>query len=325
MLIDGKLLAAKILEDLRKRVENLSNGKNITPHLGVIVVGEDPATASYVRQKKKMGEQIGGTVSVYNYPDSIGQSELEHNIDFLQKEGDLDGLIIQLPLPKQLNEEELTNRVDKDKDVDGFREDSEFDEPIAIAVIRILEEIYDLEQEKPAEKRIGNTEREVKGDERGRAPDNAQATTGANIDGRETIGRPLNDFRTWLKAQKVVVMGKGKTGGKPILTIMKKYGVEPTIVDSKTQNVSEITQTADILVCAVGGQGTIVNESMIKKDAILIAIGMSLGADGKLHGDYEPEEIADKASYYTPVPGGVGPVNAAMLLVNVVDAAEKNS
>ncbi|MDE2025104.1 MAG: bifunctional 5,10-methylenetetrahydrofolate dehydrogenase/5,10-methenyltetrahydrofolate cyclohydrolase [Patescibacteria group bacterium] len=293
MLIDGKLLAAKILEDLKKKVEDFSYEKNKIPHLGVIVVGEDPATASYVRQKKKMGEQIGGTVSVYNYPSTVTERELEQNIDFLQQEGDLDGLIIQLPLPKHLHEEELTNRVEKDKDVDGFREDSEFDEPIAIAVIRILEEIYDLEQSKEPNKRID--------------------------------GKIEPNFTDWLKTQKVVVMGKGKTGGKPIITIMKKYGIEPIIVDSKTHNPSEVTMTADILVCAVGGRGTIVNESMIKKDAILIAIGMSLGQDGKLHGDYEPEEIASKAAYYTPIPGGVGPVNAAMLLVNVVDAAKKNN
>jgi methylenetetrahydrofolate dehydrogenase (NADP+)/methenyltetrahydrofolate cyclohydrolase len=296
MLIDGKLLAAKILENLKKRVGHLSQEKNKTPHLGVIVVGEDPATASYVRQKKRMGEQIGGTVSVYNYSQTIKESELQQNIDFLQKEGGLDGLIIQLPLPKQLHEEELTNRVDREKDVDGFREDSEFDEPIAIAVIRILEEIYEIEESKPEEKRI-----------RG---------------GVTRVEEP-EEFTQWLMSQKVVVMGKGKTGGKPIITIMKKYGIEPTIIDSKTKNPEEITRQADILVCAVGNKGTIINESMIKKNAILIAIGMSLGADGKLHGDYDPEEIADKAAYYTPVPGGVGPVNAAMLLVNVVTAVEK--
>lgn len=324
MLIDGKLLAAKILEALKKRIEDLSYEKNKIPHLGVIVIGDDPATASYVRQKKKMGEQIGGIVSVYNYPSTIDETELEQNIDFLQKEGELDGLIIQLPLPKHLNEETLTNRVEKNMDVDGFREDSEFDEPIAIAVIRILEEIYDLEKEKPAEKRI-RIGQETRGDTAGKDSGSAdRQTEGALTEGKAEAGPRAKEFSAWLKAQKVVVMGKGKTGGKPIITIMRKYGVEPTIVDSKTQNPEKVTRSADILVCAVGGRGTIINESMIKKDAILIAIGMSLGSDGKLHGDYEPEEIADKASYYTPVPGGVGPVNAAMLLVNVVDAAEKS-
>ncbi len=104
---------------------------------------------------------------------------------------------------------------------------------------------------------------------------------------------------------------------------MRKYGVEPTIVDSKTHDPASITKDADILVCAVGNRGVIVTEAMIKKDAILIGIGMSLRKDGKLHGDYDQEEIKDKAAYYTPIPGGVGPVNAAMLLFNVVKAAEK--
>ena len=320
MLIDGKLLAAKILEDLKKRVANLTEEKNKTPHLGVIVVGDDPATASYVRQKKRMGEQIGGTVSVYNYPAGIIQSELQQNIDFLQQEGELDGLIIQLPLPKQLNEETLTDRVDREKDVDGFREDSAFDEPIALAVIRILKEIYDLENAKNPKHRSGFKE----------VASSKYHVLSKNYDMHNSkyiipdTSKKSDEFTNWLRAQKVVVMGKGKTGGKPIITIMKKYGIDPVIIDSKSSNPSEITQTADILVCAVGGKGTIINESMIKKDAILIAIGMSLGADGKLHGDYEPEEIADKAAYYTPVPGGVGPVNAAMLLVNVVSAAENS-
>lgn len=287
MLIDGKLLSQQILENLRKQVDNLQE-KHITPHLGVIVVGNDPATASYVRQKKRMGEQIGGVVSVYNYPDTVSQTELETNINFLQKEGNLNGLIIQLPLPKQLDEEKLTMMIDDDKDVDGFKPDSHFNEPIAEGVIKILEYVFQEEQGR------------MKGVK--------------NQNNSET-------FTQWLQSQSVVVIGKGKTGGRPIITIMKKYGVESKIVDSKTPNPTEVTQSADILVCAVGGRGTIINESMIKKDAILIGIGMSLGPDGKLHGDYDQEEIKDKAAYYTPIPGGVGPVNAAMLLANVVKAA----
>lgn len=285
MLIDGKLLAQQILEDLGKQVAELHQTRHIQPHLGVIVVGDDAATASYVRQKKKMGEQIGGIVSVYNYPKSIKESELEENIKFLQENGELHGLIIQLPLPEQLNTEKLINMVDDDKDVDGFKETSKFNEPIAEGVIKILEYVFKEERAK-------------------------KKTT-------------ITDFKQWLKSQKVVVIGKGKTGGKPIIHIMKKFDIEATIVDSKTQNPEEVTKSADILVCAVGNRGTIVTEHMIKKDAILIGIGMSLGEDGKLHGDYDPEEIKDKAAYYTPIPGGVGPVNAAMLLANVVKAAEQ--
>lgn len=286
MLIDGKLLSEKILHDLTKRVSKLEEDAHIQPHLGIIIVGTDAASASYVRQKKRMGEQIGGLVSVYEYPQNISDDELKKSIDFLQKDGNLHGLIIQLPLPPAINTEEIINRVDLDKDVDGFRKDSDFHEPIAIAVIRILEEIYKIEQVKK---------------------------------------RTVSQFITWLKAQKIVVIGKGKTGGKPIISLLKEMGITAEVIDSKTQNRTAIIQTADILICAVGNKGTIVTEDMIKKDVIILGIGMHIGPDGKLHGDYEIEEIKYKAAYYTPIPGGVGPVNAAMLLVNVVEAAEKKT
>jgi len=284
MLIDGKQLAEKILVELSRRVEKLKEEKKIVPHLAVIRVGDDPATTSYVNQKKRMGEKIGGTVSIYNFPFTIQQDKVLECIDFLQKEGNIHGLIVQLPLPSQLDEEILTQAVDKDKDVDGFRQDSSFNEPIAEAVIRILEEVFLVERQK-----------------------------------KKTTAK---EFISWLKPQKIAIMGKGKTGGKPIINIFKSLMLNPIIIDSKTPNREEITKTADILICAVG-KGKIITEGMIKKDAILICIGMSLGPDGKLRGDYDSEDIKDKASYYTPVPGGVGPVNAAMLLTNVVDAAER--
>lgn len=282
MLIDGKQLAETILEELAIRVDQLKTEKNIIPHLAIIRVGDDPATTSYVNQKKRMGEKIGGNVSIYNFSQDVPQEKVLESIDFLQKMGDIHGLIVQLPLPNQLNEDILINRVAKEKDVDGFREDSEFNEPISEAVIRILKEIFSLEQVK-----------------------------------KNVIAK---DFIPWLKVQKIVVMGKGKTGGKPIINILKELGITPVIIDSKTPNREEITSSADILVCAVG-KGTIITEGMVKKDAILIGIGMHLGQDGKLHGDYDFEEISAKAGYFTPVPGGVGPVNAAMLLANLVDAA----
>jgi methylenetetrahydrofolate dehydrogenase (NADP+)/methenyltetrahydrofolate cyclohydrolase len=283
MIIDGKQLAEQILEELSIRVAKLKEQKNIIPHLAVIRVGEDPATTSYVNQKKRMGEKIGGTVSIYNFDENVTQEKVLECIDFLQKHGGINGLIVQLPLPPQLNENLLTRAVDRDKDVDGFREDSEFNEPIAEAALKILEEVFLLEKQKE-----NNTAKE---------------------------------FVAWLKPQKIVVMGKGKTGGKPIINILKKLNIVPLIIDSKTPNIEELTRSADILVCAVG-KGKIITEAMIKKDAILLGIGMHKEADGKLHGDYDAEEIAEKAAYYTPIPGGVGPVNAAMLLVNVVNAME---
>jgi len=281
MLIDGRLLAQKILEELKLRVEKLQSEKNIIPHLAIIRIGNDPATTSYVNQKEKMGKQIGGMVSTYNFPENASEYELLQSISFLQTKGDIHGIIVQLPLPQQLNEEKLIFAIDADKDVDGFRTDSLFPTPIAAAVMRILEEVYQIERGKEGK------------------------------------------FFNWLQSQKIVILGKGKTGGRPIINTLKKIHIEPTIIDSKTHRPELITKTADILICAVGNKGTIVTADMIKKDSILIGIGMSLDSDGKLRGDYETEEIKDIAGYYTPIPGGVGPVNAAMLLVNVVEAAEK--
>ncbi len=287
MVIDGRELAHNILEDLKKRVATLIEEKDIIPHLGIIRVGDDPATTSYVKQKEKMGRSIGGEVSTYNYPETVSQQELLTAIHFLQTKGDIDGLIIQLPLPRHISEETVTQAVLPSKDVDGFRPDSQFIMPIAAAVMHILEEIHILDQ------------------------------------GKEDFPLELKKFSHWLRSQNIVVMGKGTTGGKPIIDLLRTMHIEPTIIDSKTQNRRELIQRADILICAVGSKGTIITEDMIKKDAILIGIGMHLGPDGKLHGDYESEEIKDKAAYYTPIPGGVGPVNAAMLLVNVVAAAEQ--
>jgi methylenetetrahydrofolate dehydrogenase (NADP+)/methenyltetrahydrofolate cyclohydrolase len=288
MVIDGRALAQTILEELRKRVETLQEQKGIIPHLGIIRVGDDPATTSYVNQKERMGKRIGGLVSTYNYPQAVTQKELLESIHFLQTKGEIHGLIVQLPLPQHLPEETLIQAILPEKDVDGFLKNSPFVMPIAAAVMRILQEIHILEQ------------------------------------GRQDFSRELSEFKAWLGTQKIVVMGKGKTGGKPIIDLFHTLHIAPLIIDSKTNNIAEITRSADILICAVGNRGTIITEGMIKNDAILIGIGMHLGADGKLHGDYEIDDIKDKAAYYTPIPGGVGPVNAAMLLVNVVQAAEQS-
>lgn len=130
------------------------------------------------------------------------------------------------------------------------------------------------------------------------------------------------NFAEWLKSQRIVIVGKGQTGGGPTIELLKKMEIEPTVVDSKTKNPKEVTGKADILICAVGKQN-LITKGMVKKGAILIAVGMYRGRDGKLHGDYEENDIKDIASYYTPIPGGVGPVNVAMLLHNLLEAVKK--
>ncbi|HEX7042366.1 MAG TPA: bifunctional 5,10-methylenetetrahydrofolate dehydrogenase/5,10-methenyltetrahydrofolate cyclohydrolase [Patescibacteria group bacterium] len=136
----------------------------------------------------------------------------------------------------------------------------------------------------------------------------------------EKTGESFND---WLLSKEIVVMGKGKTGGLPIIELLRKRGLEPIVIDSQTPNPSIITKSADIVITAVGKPGTLTAD-MIKKDSILIGVGMGLNSEGKFVGDYNEEEIKDKAGWYTPIPGGVGPVNVACLMENLVTAAENS-
>ncbi len=130
-------------------------------------------------------------------------------------------------------------------------------------------------------------------------------------------------FNEWLASKKIVVMGKGKTGGLPVIELLKKRGEDVTVIDSKTPHPSEITQQADIIITAVG-KPHVLTSDMIKKDAILVGIGLSRTEEGTFVGDYDEEDIKDKAGWYTPIPGGVGPVNVACLMENLVVATEKS-
>jgi methylenetetrahydrofolate dehydrogenase (NADP+)/methenyltetrahydrofolate cyclohydrolase len=282
MIIDGRTIANHILRDLATRVLILEDTYNIRPHLAVIRVGEDPAITSYINQKDKMAKEIGATLSVYNFPESVSTEQLKQSIDFLQENGDIHGIILQLPVPPHIDYEKLILDIHPDKDVDGFRPNSQFTIPVATAVIKILE----IPMIKDALK------------------------TGES-------------FNEWLRSKKIVVMGKGKTGGQPVSDLLRQRGADVVVIDSTTTLIKEKTLEADIIITAVG-KPEILTKDMIKKDAILIGIGMSMDENGKFVGDYNEEDIKDTASWYTPIPGGVGPVNVACLMENLVIAAEKS-
>ncbi|MBI4089742.1 MAG: hypothetical protein HY424_03505 [Candidatus Levybacteria bacterium] len=136
-----------------------------------------------------------------------------------------------------------------------------------------------------------------------------------------TGGKPVTGpaLRNWLKLKNIVVIGKGETGGKPIIEMFKKMNIKPTIIDSKTKNPKALTKKADIIISAVG-KPNVIDSQNIKRGVILIGIGLFRGADGKLHGDFNEEAVKNIVSFYTSTPGGVGPVNVAMLLKNLIDA-----
>lgn len=285
MRVDGKLLATAFLDDLSAIVLRLKE-KHITPHLVVILVGNDPASEAYVRQKQLKGEGIGMRVTLVRFEEDVTSEELLSAIQQYNNDASVHGLIIQQPLPSHIDVQKLILATDPMKDVDGFHPNSAFTPPIAEGVEELLKFIFHKIASSPA------------------TPDS----------------RDNNSFLTWLKSKNIVVIGKGETGGMPIIQKMKKLGVTPFVIDSKTPDPLSVKKQADIIVSSVG-RARMVKADELKKGVVLLSIGMFRGDDGKLHGDYEEDEIKDIASYYTPVPGGVGPMNVAMLLRNVVQAA----
>lgn len=280
MEINGRAIADNILADLKVRVIELQQKHNIIPHLAVVRVGDDPAITSYVNQKERTAQKIGAQVTVYSFPETVSENELLTKLQGLDADKTVHGLILQLPIPKHLHEQQLLLAISPIKDVDGFHPHTKFTVPLASAVETILEYISDL-------------------------------------------SAPLQDkpFVEWIKEQKIVVIGKGKTGGMPVIDLLQSKHIHPIIIDSQTTNTEQLIKKADIIISAVG-KNNIIKKTMIKPGAILISIGMTKGDDGKFYGDYDREDIQEAAGFYTPVPGGVGPVNVAKLMENVVTAAE---
>jgi methylenetetrahydrofolate dehydrogenase (NADP+) / methenyltetrahydrofolate cyclohydrolase len=308
MRIDGREIATKIYQSLGDRVEKLQR-HNITPHLAVILIGNDPASESYVFMKKKRGEEIGCIVDIITYPDSVTEREVINRIKELNRNDNVHGIIVQRPVPTHIDQAALDEAVIPEKDVDGFNEESDFREPIALAVEEILKDVFVKEQ------RIGGE---------GQGTSTPTSDISRNISEYASVDEFINkEYPIWLSTKKVCVLGKGKTGGTPTIKYFKNLNIEPEIVDSKTTSPDEITRNADIIVATVGKKD-VLKKDAIKKGSILIAIGMHKGADGKLHADYDEEEVAEVAGFYTPVPGGVGPVNVAMLLENVITSTENN-
>lgn len=284
MIIDGRQIAQEILDDLKRKVEKLRTN-NVRPHLYIITLTTDSASESYVGQKKKKGEEIGAKITIENLDPATSTDSLLGKINKLNNDKSVHGIIVQRPFSPQIDEQKIANSINPEKDVDGFHPESKFDPPISESVLRILEEIY-----------IQTCE--VK----------ASLTSQVNFD-------------DWLKSQKIAVIGRGVTAGGPIIKTLIKLGVQPLIVSSQTQSRAEILKSSDIIICAVGKTGT-VRGIDIKKGSVLIGVGMFKGKDGKFHSDYEENEIKDIVSFYTPTPGGVGPVNVAQLLSNLIKAAE---
>jgi methylenetetrahydrofolate dehydrogenase (NADP+) / methenyltetrahydrofolate cyclohydrolase len=281
MKLSGRDIAEKLYGELKERVEKLKK-KNITPHLVVILVGENPASVAYVRQKQKNGEELGAKVTVLNYKTNVTTEALIEKVKLLNSDPYVHGILIQRPLPEQIDVDKLEMTTDPQKDIDGFHPESPYILPLPLAVRKILEEVYESDTKKK---------------------------TG---------------FKEWLQKQNIALLGKGPTGGGPIITYFKTFNITPNLIDSKTKDPDKLLKQADIIISAVGRKNMIKAENL-KKGVILISVGINRDENNKLHGDYDEEAVANIASYYTPTPGGVGPVNVAMLWENLLTATERQT
>lgn len=275
-IINGKEISAKVRSDIAKKVNDLKD-KGITPGLAVVIVGEDPASKVYVRNKHRACEETGIYSEVHELPESTSESELIALIDKLNADKKINGILVQLPLPKHLDEKVIIERIDPKKDVDAFSE---------VNVGKIMIGDYDFLPCTPA----GVME--------------LLKESGIDPSGKECV-----------------IIGRSNIVGKPQAMLMLHANATVTICHSRTQNLAEHTRRADILVAALG-KPNFVTGDMVKDGVVVIDVGINRLPDGKLCGDVDFASVEPKASFITPVPGGVGPMTITMLLKNTLKAAE---
>lgn len=278
-ILEGKVFAQQFKEDAAERIKRLQQEQGVTPGLAVIIVGENPASQVYVRNKHKTCEELGIRSEVIAMPETTGKDELLAKIDELNASREIHGILVQLPLPEAIarHEEEILNRIDPMKDVDGFH-------PVNVGKL-------------------------VTG-----APALVPCTPAGCIRMLELADIPMDGKRA-------VVIGRSNIVGKPMLHLLLAKHATVTVCHSHTKNLSEITREAEILVAAIG-KPNFVTVDMVKPGAAVIDVGINRIAPKKLVGDVDFDAVKEVAGAITPVPGGVGLLTVAMLMQNVVKAAE---
>lgn len=278
IILNGKLVAEEIKRRLTSRISRLDN----KPELAVILVGEDPASKTYVSGKKRDCEEIGIKFHLSHFPENVSKSEVIGEIERLNRRP-FTGIIVQLPLPRHLDPLEIVSHIDPDRDADGLH-------PMNVG--KLWAGQYDLEK----------------------------SLLPCTPKG---IVRLLDYYSLELRGKVAVIVNRSNLVGKPLAKLMLDRDATVVICHSKTRDLEEIMREADVLVTAVGRRPNfVVGPEMVKEGAIVIDVGMNF-VDGKLMGDVDFEKVEKKASYITPVPGGVGPMTRAMLLENVVNIAER--
>lgn len=263
MILYGKVVAEKIYQNLIKKLEALKQ-KNIQPSLAVILVGEEPASLTYVKVKEKIAERLNIGFRLFHLSGIVREDNVKKLIEELNQNKYVSGIIVQLPLPECFEVEKILKLIAPQKDIDGFY--GNFPPPTAQAILEILK-YYNIS----------------------------------------------------LKEKKIVIIGQGRLVGQPLKRLLLKQGLKPVICDSKTNDLSAKTKSADIIVTATGVPA-LIKSTMVNVKTTIIDAGAS-EAKGKIVGDVD-REVYKKVQSYTPVPGGVGPVTVAILMRNIVAAAK---
>ena len=275
-IIDGKAVSQFVKDEVKKEVSALGE-KGVSVGLAVIIVGNDPASRTYVNNKKKACEATGIISEEYALPEETTMEELLALIKELNAKKSINGILCQLPLPKHLDEKAVIENIDPIKDVDAFH---------AVNTGHIMIGDYSFLPCTPA-----------------------------------GIMEMLKYYNIEIEGKECVVIGRSNIVGKPMAMLLLQKNGTVTVCHSRTKNLKEVTSRADILVAAVGIP-YFVTADMVKDGAVVIDVGMDRNKEGKLCGDIDFAEVEKKASYITPVPGGVGPMTIATLMKNTVTAAK---
>ena len=274
IILDGKMLRDKIFESLKAKLDKMQQ----KPTLAVILVGENPASQIYVRNKKKTAEKLGINSLSIEYPSDISEEELLNKIKELNSDKKVTAILVQLPLPAHINKNRIIDAILPQKDVDGLT-------PYNLGKLFSGEEPY------------------------------VYPCT------PKGILLLLDEYNIKLEGKNIVVVGRSNLVGKPVAQMLLKRNATVTMCHSHTQNLSEITKTADIIVSAVGKK--VIGEKMLKSDCVVIDVGIFRDENGKISGDVDFENVSKTAAYISPVPGGVGPMTIASLMLNTVELARK--
>ena len=289
-ILDGKQTAEQIKSEIAAEVEAMVSSGKRRPHLAAILVGHDGGSETYVANKVKACERCGFKSTLLRFEDDITEEELLKAVDGLNNDPDVDGLIVQLPLPKHISEQRVIEAIDYRKDVDGFH-------PVNV----------------------------------GRMSIGLPCFVSATPAGIMTL---LDRYGIDARGKHCVVLGRSNIVGKPVATLMmqkaKPGNATVTVCHSATPNISEITRSADIIIAALGHPG-FVTADMVKDGAVIVDVGTTRVPDSsrksgfRLCGDVDFEHVADKCSYITPVPGGVGPMTIVSLMKNTLQAARNRN